>query len=78
MKRPLTRAEAKATITPNRLVPRPEFRNWLYGIAIAVIALLGAVGVITSPELGEKILDVIYAILAIGPIALAKANVPRE
>lgn len=78
MTKPRTRAEAKATITPNRWVPRPEFRAWLYNIAIAVIALLGGVGIITRPDLGDQILAVVSAVLAIGPIAVARANVPRE
>lgn len=77
MNRPRTRAEARATVTPNRWVPRPELRRWLYGIAIAVIALLTGVGVITS-ELGDQIAQIIVAVLAIGPIAIATANVPRE
>lgn len=73
MTKPRTRAEAKATITPNRWVPRPEFRAWLYNIAIATVALLVAIGVVTSPELGDLILALVGAVLAV-----ARANVPRE
>lgn len=73
MNKPRTRAEAKATVTPNRWVPRPEFRAWLYNIAIATVALLVAIGVVTSPELGDLILALVGAVLAV-----ARANVPRE
>lgn len=73
MNKPRTRAEAKATVTPNRWVPRPEFRAWLYNIAIATVALLIAIGVVTSPELGDLILALVGAVLAV-----ARANVPRE
>ena len=40
MSTPKTRAEARATTTPNRWIPSPAARLWLYGIAVAVAALL--------------------------------------
>lgn len=75
---PRTRAEAKerATITPNRWVPSPAVRAWLYGIVAAVVPLLVLLGVFSS-EIGAHVLNVAAAFLAIGGLALAARNTPK-
>mgnify|MGYP003407920832 CR=1 FL=1 len=42
-----------------------HFRRWLYGVATAVLVLLGGYGIISSSE-QENILGIITAILNIG------------
>lgn len=75
---PLTRAEvrARATITPNRWVPSPAVRAWLYGIIAAAVPLLVLLGVF-STEVGAHVLNIAAAFLAIGGLALAAKNTPR-
>lgn len=74
---PSTRAEARqlATETPNRWIPRPELRLWLYGILVALAALGIGYGLITI-EQGGLWLAVFSAVLGVGPL-LAGRNVPR-
>lgn len=76
MTEPSTRAEARATQTPNKWVPSPAARLWLYGIAIAVAGLLVGYGILTV-EQGGLWLAVIGAILGTGN-AVAARNVPRD
>ena len=76
MSAPKTRAEARATRTPNRWVPSPAARLWLYGIAVAVAALLVGYGILTI-EQGGLWLAVIGAILGTSN-AVAARNVPRD
>lgn len=75
---PRTRAEAKerATITPNRWVPSPAVRAWLYGIIAAVVPLLVLLGVF-STEIGAHVLNIAAAFLAIGALTLAAKNTPK-
>lgn len=75
---PRTRAEAKAraTITPNRWVPSPAVRAWLYGIIAAAVPLLVLLGVF-STEIGAHVLNIAAAFLAIGALALAAKNTPK-
>lgn len=76
MTEPKNRAEARATQTPNRWVPSPEVRLWMYGVAVAVAALLIGYGILTI-EQGGLWLAVIGAILGTGN-AVAARNVPRD
>ncbi len=76
MTTPRTRAEARATQTPNKWVPSPSARLWLYGIAVAVAALLIGYGILTV-EQGGLWLALFGAILGTGN-AVAARNVPRN
>ena len=55
----------------------PHVRKWIYGIIAATVPLLITVGSI-SGELGQQILSVAAAVLAISGSALAIKNVPNE
>ena len=74
---PRTRAEAKsrATITPNRWVPSPAVRLWLYGILVALAALGVGYGILTV-EQGGLWLALGAAVLGVGNLIAAR-NVPR-
>ena len=76
---PRSRAEAKerATLTPNRWVPSPAVRAWLYGIVAALVPLLVLLGVF-STEVGAHVLNLAAAFLAIGGLALAARNTPKS
>lgn len=76
MTTPRTRAEARATQTPNKWVPSPAVRLWLYGIAVALAALLIGYGILTV-EQGGLWLALFGAILGTGN-AVAARNVPRD
>lgn len=53
----------------------PHVRKWIYGIIAATVPLLISIGTITG-ELGQQILNVAAAVLAIGGSALAITHVP--
>lgn len=74
---PSTRAEARAlaTETPNKWIPRPEVRLWLYGVLVALAALGIGYGLITI-EQGGLWLAVFAAVLGVGPLIAAR-NTPR-
>ena len=55
----------------------PHVRKWIYGIIAATVPLLITVGTITG-DLGQQILNVAAAVLAISGSALAIKNVPDE
>lgn len=55
----------------------PHVRKWIYGIIAATVPLLITIGSITG-ELGQQILNVAAAVLAVGGSALAISNVPDE
>ena len=55
----------------------PHVRKWIYGIIAATVPLLITLGSI-SGELGQQILSVAAAVLAVGGSALAIKNVPNE
>lgn len=76
MTAPKTRAEARAQRTPNRWIPSPAARLWMYGVAVAVAALLIGYGILTI-EQGGLWLAVVGAILGTGN-AVAARNVPRD
>lgn len=73
---PRTRAEARATETPNSWIPSPAVRAWLYAIIAALVPLLVMLGVFSS-EVGAHVLNIAAAFLAIGGLALAAKNTPR-
>jgi hypothetical protein len=54
---------------------QPQVRKWIYGIIAATVPLLIALGTITG-DLGQQILNVAAAVLAVGSSALAISNVP--
>jgi hypothetical protein len=56
---------------------QPHVRKWIYGIIAATVPLLITVGAVTG-DVGQQILNVAAAILAIGGSALAIKNVPDE
>lgn len=76
MTTPRTRAEARATQTPNRWVPSPAVRAWLYGIIAAAVPLLVLLGVFTV-DVGAHVLNIAAALLAVSGLALAAGNTPR-
>lgn len=76
MNTPRTRAEARATQTPNRWVPSPAVRTWLYSIIAAAVPLLVLLGVVTV-DIGAHVLNIAAALLAIGGLALAAGNTPK-
>ena len=55
----------------------PQTRKWIYGIIAAAVPLLITLGTITG-DLGQQILNVAAAVLAIGGSALAIKNVPTD
>lgn len=67
---------ANATQTPNKWVPRPELRAWLYGIGIAAAAVLIGYGIITA-EQGDLWVSLLGAILGVSN-AVAARNLPRQ
>ena len=75
---PQTRAEAKqrATETPNRWIPDPATRSWLYGILVCLAAIGVGYGIITA-EQGGLWLSLAAAVLGVGPL-VAGRNVPRN
>lgn len=61
---------------PNRMVPSPALRNWVYGVLIAVGGLLVALGVLQD-EVWVQVVNVLAAVFVIGGGALARANTPE-
>jgi hypothetical protein len=55
----------------------PHVRKWIYGIIAATVPLLITIGAMTG-DVGQQILNVAAAVLAIGGSALAIKNVPDE
>lgn len=76
MTTPRTRAEARATQTPNRWVPSPAVRAWAYGVIAAAVPLLVILGVF-STEVAAHVLNIAAAFLAIGGLSLAARNTPK-
>jgi hypothetical protein len=56
---------------------KPAVRKWIYGIIAASVPLLISIGAI-SGEIGQQILNVAAAVLAIGGSVLAITHVPDE
>lgn len=67
---------AFAAATPNRLVPSPAVRTWIYSIIAAAVPLLVLLGVFTV-DVGTHVLNIAAALLAVGGLALAGANTPK-
>lgn len=76
MTTPRTRAEARATQTPNRWITSPSVRAWAYGIIAAAVPLLVLLGVFTV-DVGGHVLNIAAALLAVSGLALAGANTPK-
>ena len=55
----------------------PHIRKWIYGIIAATVPLLISIGTV-SGEVGQQVLNVAAAVLAIGGSALAIKNVPND
>ena len=55
----------------------PHVRKWIYGIIAATVPLLITIGAMTG-DVGQQVLNVAAAVLAIGGSALAIKNVPDE
>lgn len=55
----------------------PHIRKWIYGIIAATVPLLISIGSV-SGEVGQQVLNVAAAVLAIGGSALAIKNVPND
>lgn len=75
MNTPKTRAEARATQTPNRWITSPGVRLWLYGVLVALAALGVGYGIVTI-EQGGLWLALGAAVLGVGNLLAAK-NTPR-
>ena len=56
---------------------KPEVRKLIYGVVASLVPLLVALGTVTD-EVGQTILGVSAAVLAISGSALAIKNVPHE
>lgn len=55
----------------------PAVRTWFYGVSIAVIALLVALGLLDA-DLDDTILNLIAAVLGLGNAGLATAYRPTR
>lgn len=62
---------------PNRWIPSPAARKWLYGIAVAVVALFTTLGTLSEP-VARSILDIVAAVVSIGSLSLAQVNTPTS
>lgn len=69
-------ADAGALTVPNRWVPSPGVRAWVYSIIAAVVPLLVVLGILT-PDVGGHVLTIAAAVLATGGAVLAAKNTPR-
>ncbi len=64
-----------ASTTPNRLVPSPAVRQWIYNVFIAALAVAAGYGII-SAESGGLWVTFAAAVLEL-PVVTARANVPK-
>ena len=55
----------------------PEVRTWFYGVSVATIALLVALGLLDA-DLDDTILNLIAAVLGLGNAGLATAYRPTR
>ena len=62
--------------TPNRWIPDPAVRRYLYGVVAVMIPILVGFGVI-SPEQVQLWLNLAAAVLGLGATALALPNTPK-
>jgi hypothetical protein len=65
-----------AAETPNRIIPSPAARAWIYRIITALAAIAVIYGLVT-PEQSTAWLEVAGAALGIISSGLALANTPR-
>lgn len=70
-----TRRTYRESVTPNRWIPSPAARLWLYGVLVALAALGVGYGLLTI-EQGGLWLALGAAVLGVGN-AVAAGNVPR-
>lgn len=77
MTTPRTRAEARATQTPNKWVPSPAVRLWLYRVIAAAGPLVVFYGLATSEEVALW-LGLGATVLGTPAASLAASNVPRN
>jgi hypothetical protein len=63
--------------TPNRWVPDPAIRKWIYGWVLAIAPILVALGTI-SPDHVQLWLNLAAAILGVGTTTLALGNTPKQ
>jgi len=75
MTTPQTRAEARANRTPNRWIPSPQARLWLYGVLVALSPVGVSYGLITV-EQGGMWLVLASAVLGVSNL-LAARNTPK-
>ena len=68
--------ENTPTETPNKWIPSPQVRKWLYGI-VAAAGALGVIYGLVTPDQTDAWLNLAANILAIGGSGLALANTPR-
>lgn len=63
---------------PNRWIPSPRLRVWIYGVLAAGLAAAGVFGLI-QPTYADALEKIFGAILVIGGggLSLAAANVPK-
>jgi uncharacterized membrane protein len=52
-------------------------RAWLYGVVVALVPLLVAIGMVTG-DIAEKILQVVAATLAVGGGSMALTNLTPD
>lgn len=64
------------TRTPNKWIPSPAVRAWLYGIVVAAGAVAVLYGIVTQEQVSVW-LHLIEAALLIGTGGLALANTPK-
>ena len=76
--KPTTRAQARAlaTTTPNRWIPRPEIRRWIFRVVIAVGPIVVFYGLMTADEVALWI-GLGGTILGTPAASLAEVNVPK-
>lgn len=67
----------RPTLTPNRFIPSPKVRAWLYSIAAAGAPLLIGYGFLTV-EQGGLWLGLAGAVLGVSGNLLAAGNVPSD
>jgi hypothetical protein len=77
MSAPKSRAEARATQTPNRWVPSPQARLWIFRTIAAAGPLVTFYGLASAEEVALW-LGLGATILGTPAASLAAANVPRD
>lgn len=76
MSMPKTRAEARANRTPNRWIPSPSARAWVYAILASAGPIVTFYGLASAEEVALW-LGLGATILGTPAASLAAANLPR-